>query len=250
MASPLIFRLRHHGELSDDAEKALLACRARNRLVEAGQNLMRQGKQMSSLFWIESGWAMRYRTVVSGRRQILNLLLPGDICDLQGLITTRADHSISALTPVMLCEVDSHRFLDLLNTNGQVATGLLWSVVQEEGILREHIVRIGRRSARVRLAHLLLELVRRQALGGGPSDGRIEVALTREVMADCLGLTPVHVSRTLSELRRAGLVELEARGALRIVDTAELARQADYDTRYLHLSRPAHALDQQSQGMA
>lgn len=250
MTSPLILRLRHHGKLGDRAAQALLACRKRNRLVEAGHCLMRQSEKTDCLFWIESGWAMRYRNLANGRRQILNMLLPGDICDLQGLIDTQADHSVKAMTAVMLCEVDSARFLELLHGDPEVASSLLWSVVQEEGILREHIVRIGRRSARVRLAHLLLELVRRQALGGGPSDGLVEVALTREVMADCLGLTPVHISRTLSELRRDGLVSLEAQGRLRIANIDALAREADYDTRYLHLARPDHALDLAGAGQA
>jgi len=146
----------------------------------------------------------------------------------------------------MVSEVDAPRFLELIEHNAEVSAALLWSVVQEEGILREHIVRIGRRSARIRLAHLLLELVRRQALGGGPSDGRLEANLTRDVLADCLGLTPVHISRTLSELRRSGLVALEERRRLRVTDIGELARQAEYDTRYLHLSHPAHELDQRS----
>lgn len=250
MTSPLILRLRHFGALAGQAADALLGCRKRNRLVEAGQTLMREGETVDTLFWIESGWAMRFRNLASGRRQILNLLLPGDICDLQGLIDTRADHSVTALTQAMICEVDAVRFRDLLSSQPEIAHALLWSVVQEESILREHIVRIGRRSARIRLSHLLLELVRRQALGGGPSDGRIEIALTRELMADCLGLTPVHISRTLSVLRAAGLVRLEAGGILRITNIAALASQADYNTRYLHLPQPAHALDLAGRGAA
>jgi len=243
-------RLRHHGKLSDEAADALLGCRARNRLVEPGQSLMQQGQPVKSLFWIESGWAMRHRSLACGRRQILNLLLPGDTGDLQGLVDTRADHSVTAMTQLMVSEVDAPRFLELIEGNAEISSALLWSVVQEEGILREHIVRIGRRSARIRLAHLLLELVRRQALGGGPSDGRLETNLTRDVLADCLGLTPVHISRTLSELRRAGLVRIEERGRLRVIDIGELARHADYDTRYLHLQRPAHILDQRGRGAA
>lgn len=250
MASPLIMRLREQAKLSQQSADAILACRTRNRLVSTGHNLVRQGEEVSALFWIESGWAMRHRSLANGQRQILNLLLPGDTGDLQALIQTRADHSITTLTPVMLCELDSDRFLQLLDSNAEVASAFLWSVVQEEGILREHIVRIGRRSARVRLAHLLLELVRRQALGGGPGDGRIEIALTREVLADCLGLTPVHISRTLSGLRRSGLVQLESGGILRIADIGALAREAGYDTRYLHLSTSGHPLDQRDQGAA
>lgn len=250
MTSPLVLRLRHFSGLPGEAADALLGCRKRNRLVEAGHPLVREGENIDTLFWIESGWAMRFRTLDSGRRQILNLLLPGDICDLQGLIDTRADHSVTALTRAMICEVDAARFSNLLSRQPDIANALLWSVVQEEGILREHIVRIGRRSARIRLSHLLLELVRRQALGGGPSDGRIEIALTREVMADCLGLSPVHISRTLSVLRADGLVTLEAGGAIRITDIAALAKQADYNTRYLHLPLPAHALDLAGRGAA
>lgn len=250
MTSPLVLRLRQQGKLSDQGADALMACRARNRLVGPGQSLMQQSEKMRSLFWIESGWAIRHRNLASGRRQILNLLLPGDVCDLQGLIDTPADHSVTAITSIMLCEIDPSQFLTLLETSPEVATAMLWSVVQEEGILREHIVRIGRRSARIRLAHLLLELVRRQALGGGPSDGIIEVPLTREVLADCLGLTPVHISRTLSELRRAGLVAVEQRGVLRVLNITALARHADYDTRYLHLSIPDHALDMAGAGQA
>lgn len=250
MASPLILRLRQHCELSPRAADALLRCRARNRLVEAGHPLIRQDEGVHTLFWIESGWAMRHRSLANGRRQILNLLLPGDIGDLQGLIDTRADHAVTTLTQTLVCEVDPARFRQLLESDPEISHALLWSVIHEEGILREHIVRVGRRSARVRLAHLLLELVRRQALGGGPSDGRIEVILTREVLADTLGLTPVHVSRTLTALRSAGLVGLDEGGAIRILDMAGLAAEADYDTRYLHLVRPAHLLDQRGRGAA
>lgn len=250
MASPLILRLRQYCDLTERGTDALLGCRVRNRLVGPGQTLLRQGEEPGTLFWIESGWAMRFKNLANGRRQILNLLLPGDICDLQGLVDTRADHSVTTLTPAMICEVDKARFREVLATEPEIANALLWSVVQEEGILREHIVRIGRRSARVRLSHLLLELVRRQALGGGPSDGRIEAVLTREVLADCLGLTPVHVSRTLSALRAADIVRLEEGGTIRIIDIAALAADADYDTRYLHLSRPAHLLDIAGRGAA
>ena len=80
---------------------------------------------------------MRFKNLANGRRQILNLLLPGDICDLQGLVDTRADHSVTTLTPAMICEVDKARFREVLATEPEIANALLWSVVQEEGILRE-----------------------------------------------------------------------------------------------------------------
>ncbi|MGP1276382.1 MAG: Crp/Fnr family transcriptional regulator [Caulobacterales bacterium] len=243
MTSPVIIRLQQQGSLSQAGAEAFLACRDRNRLVDAGHTLMQQGEPMRSVFCLESGWAIRHRSLANGRRQILNLLLPGDICDLQVAVDTPADHSVTTITPVMLSEFNPGRLADTIASHADFASALLWSAVQEEGILREHIVRIGRRAAKVRLAHLLLELVRRQALGGGHTDGRIEAPLTRELLADCLGLTPVHISRTLSALRKDGLVSLAGRGRLQIDDIAALARLADYDTRYLHLTQPDHALD-------
>ena len=104
------------------------------------------------------------------------------------------------------------------------------------GRLREQIVRIGRRSARERIGHLLLELHRRYVGATGKDLDRLTMPLTRADIADALGLTPVHVSRTMSAMRRSGLIS-EERGSITLEDKDRLARLSHFDIDYLHLKK-------------
>ncbi|MEM1106937.1 MAG: Crp/Fnr family transcriptional regulator [Pseudomonadota bacterium] len=203
---------------------------------EAGSDIVCAGDDTPSLFIVESGWAIRYRTIEDGRRQILNFMLPGDLFDLQALGDLKADHSVGALDRVQVAVFNARRFLKALEQSGPAATAFWWSAVQEESVLREQIVRIGQLSARERIGHLLLELQRRLSAALGVDTLSMRLPLTRADIGDALGLTPVHVSRTLSGLKRMDLIE-EDRLSLRILDKAKLEAIAKFDPNYLHTSR-------------
>lgn len=230
---PLIARISAYADLGDDDFSPLSSAPVERVQHNAGARIIAVGDQLTHVFVVSRGWAMRYRTLQDGQRQIVNLMLPGDCFDLQALIETPADHAVDAITSVQLSRMRRTDFLNSIRANGRLATAFWWASVQEESILREHIVRLGRRSGKERLAHLLLELQRRLHIAGLSNGDTISLPLTREVVADTLGLSPVHVSRSTSELKRMGLIRTSASN-IELLQPKKLAELAQFDASYLH----------------
>lgn len=203
-----------------------------------GKTIISEGEVIRRIHVIQKGWAIRKRILEDGRRQIINFLLPGDVFDLQAMIESKSDHGIETIT---LCEVRSiptPDFLSVVSAHPALSSALWWSAVQEEGILREHIVRVGRRNAIERIAHLLFELRRRLLItDNAHPEEPVALPLSRQLIADSVGLSSVHVSRTVSTMRRMGLVATNSH--LQLLDPESLATIAGYDDHYLHLdARP------------
>jgi len=205
------------------------------------EDIIREGDTADRLFIIRRGWALRYRMLEDGRRQIVNFMLPGDIFDLQALSDLRADHTVTAITVTDVLEVDQNDFLSVLASSASLAGAFWWASVQEESILREQIVRVGRLSAKERIGHLLLELLRRMNASLGRTQDQISFPLTRSDVADALGLTSVHVSRTMSEMRRSGLIS-EENDSIKVLDQPRLRQICHFDEQYLHIRRPSQPL--------
>jgi CRP-like cAMP-binding protein len=203
---------------------------------ERGAPIITAGEDATYVFVVSKGWALRHRTLKDGRRQIVNVMLPGDCFDLQALISTKADHSVEALTAVELLRLSSEDFLNAMQANAKLATAFWWAAVQEESILREQIVRLGRRSGRERLAHILLELRRRLMHAGQDVGDTLILPMSREVLADLLGLSSVHVSRSVTALRDNGLIRT-SNGSVQLLDIDGLAEVAQFDPSYLHIAR-------------
>lgn len=229
-------RLAQYVQLGDDVWTIFDELDRRDEVFEAGDDLITSGDAAREVFVLQSGWAIRYRLLEDGRRQIVNFMLPGDVFDLQALADLKADHTVTAISKCHAAVIPSRPFIAMLKESGRLASAFWWSAVQEESILREQIVRIGRRSARERIGHLLLELHRRYVGATGQADDRLTIPVTRSDIADALGLTPVHVSRTMSAMRRSGLIA-EERGAIILEDRERLARLSYFDTDYLHLKK-------------
>jgi CRP-like cAMP-binding protein len=230
----LIARLMHHVALVDSDYSALLRLAHRVVAKQPGQAIVTAGERLNDVFFVEEGWAIRYRVLDDGRRQIVNFMTPGDSFDMQAIVSAQCDHHVSALTNVRLRVVPSSQFLAAVRANPALATAFWWAAVQEESILREHIVRIGRRTARQRCAHLFVELHRRMRMAGAPPVECMTLPLTRDVMADSLGLSAVHVSRSIASLRSRKLIETN-RGAIRLLNIEGLAELGEFNARYLHL---------------
>lgn len=228
-----IKRVRQYAVLPDETWSIFKDLPVQDQEFDPETSIIEIGDRPSSLFVIEQGWAMRFRIMEDGRRQIVNFMLPGDIFDLQSLADLESDHSVSAITNVRVKLLAQKPFMRMLRDNADIASAFWWAAVQEESILREQIVRIGRRSARERVGHLLLELRRRYLAATGSTGDTFEFPLTRAHIADALGLTVVHVSRTMSALKRSELVD-ESTSFIRINDLEKMKRLAQFDDHYLH----------------
>ena len=230
---PFLNRVRQYSTLPDEVWSVFGELAVQKKSYPADQTLVRTGDRSDSLFILEDGWSMRYRLLEDGRRQIVNFMLPGDMFDLQSLADLEADHSVTAITNVKVIQIAQNPFIEMLRGNADLASAFWWAAVQEESMLREQIVRIGRRSARERIGHLLLELRRRYLVAMGETGNKFEFPLSRTHLADALGLTVVHVSRTMSALKRSNLLE-ESQSHIAIHDLEKLKRLSQFDDQYLH----------------
>lgn len=174
--------------------------------VGKGDAVLTQGSWSTGVFTLLSGMLVRYRLLEDGRRQIINFMFPGDLVGLQGAFDDPLLHGADALTPAILCHFPRDRFFDLVNSHPRLSFDVTWLAAKEEAALEDHIVSLGQRSARERIAYLALFLVQRGIDTGMARDGVLEITITQSQVADMLGLSLVHTNRTLQALRRAGLV--------------------------------------------
>lgn len=203
------------------------------RISGAAGSLLVSEKQIDSdAHVLLSGWAFRFRVFEDGRRQISRLFLPGDFIGLHSGLLGIPEQPIAALTNVQLAKFNVHNFVDRLQSSPGLWLSVLWSDSRDRLIAEERIASIGRRSAYQRIAHIFIELYMRLELIGAASDDVFTSPLTQDHWADLLGLTSIHVNRTLRQLKRDGLISIRGR-TIRLLSRQRLATVADFDPRYL-----------------
>lgn len=240
MANRFIQKLRGFAELTSTEVEALEAVTRSPATVGARRDLIREGDQPGSVFVILEGWAFRYKVLPSGSRQVMAFLMPGDACDLHIGLLAEMDHSMQTATNVEVARISRKVMDELMATYPAIARAMYIAQLVDEGTLRAWIVSLGRRNSAERAAHLLLELYTRAVRAGVASHDEMELPLSQAVLADALGMTPVHINRTLQEIRRSGAIVLR-RGVLRIQDPVALTKLSGFDENYLHrrLRKPA-----------
>jgi CRP-like cAMP-binding protein len=179
--------------------------------------------------------ACRFRLMPDGRRQILTILIPGDFFDLHGFLLKAMDHSVAAIGPTRIAAIGREAVIDIIANHPRIGAALWWSAMQEEAMLRERIVALGRRSARGRVADIFCELVWRQRSIGIAEDHAIRLPFTQTDLADMLGLTSVHTNRILQGMRRDELITLE-HGRLTLHDLERMRAISGLSKDYLQLN--------------
>ncbi|MBX7497034.1 Crp/Fnr family transcriptional regulator [Qipengyuania sp. 6B39] len=180
--------------------------------LESGDVLIDQGEQSHRLYTVIEGVLIRYRTLDDGRRQIVSFMFPGDLAGLQGAFDEPASHSVEALTEARLCRFKRHDFVELIATHPRLGYDMTWLAAKEETALEEHIVALGQRSARERVAYLAVWLLDRAlATGIAARDNVLHLSIKQSQVADMLGLSLVHTNRTMRQLEREGLVVWKSR---------------------------------------
>ncbi|QNE33012.1 Crp/Fnr family transcriptional regulator [Sphingomonas sp. NBWT7] len=236
MDNPFIRKLEFGAKLTDE-DRALLALVSRpTRLVPARRDIIGEGDPPSDVHLVMEGIACRYKLLPDGKRQIIALFLPGDICDLHVQILGWMDHSIGTLTECRLAAL-SPDVIDQLTANPRINRALWWSTLVDEGTLREWLVNMGQRSADRQIAHLLCELLFRFRLIGQADHNTFPLPLTQEELADTTGLTQIHVNRMLRDLRERGLIVIAAK-RISVPDVAALADYCDFNDNHLHTRDP------------
>jgi CRP-like cAMP-binding protein len=229
-------KIRARDTISAEEERAIRALVSEITEWPKDRTVIRHGQELSQSTLLLEGWMARAKDLPNGQRQIAEINLPGDFVDLHGFTLKRLDHDIMTITPCRVAFVPHERLVELTEKWPHL-TRLYWfNTNLDAAIHREWTLSLGRRSAIARLAHLLLELNIRLGITGLTQHNSYDFPLTQIELGECLGLTSVHVNRTLQELRRMGLVDLQNR-RVTIHDLHALQSVAEFDEDYLYLGK-------------
>lgn len=232
----MVAKFSRRAELDEGDRQALLDLPYQPRTVEAGRYIAREGDRAPGATLILSGLAYRHKVTVEGSRQILSIHIPGDFVDLESSLLDIADHNVQALTRCHVAVVPREAIIELVDHHPRVGRAMWVDTLIDGSIFREWIVNVGRRNARSAMCHLLCEFARRIEIAGLANDYSYDLPMSQEQLADCLGITPVHVNRTLRELEREGLIKREKR-FVSIANWEELRRIGGFNELYLHLEQ-------------
>jgi CRP-like cAMP-binding protein len=229
-------KLRARDNISAEEEQAIRGLVSQVIDIPEDRTLVRHGEELHQSILLLDGWLARAKDLPSGQRQITELHVAGDFADLHGFTLKRLDHDVISMARCRLALVPHDRLVDLTERFPHLTRVYWFSTNVDAAIHREWTLSLGRRSAISRMAHLFCELNIRLGVAGLAENDSYDFPLTQVELGECLGLTAVHVNRTLQELRRTGLLELQNR-RVTILDLEGLKGIAEFDPAYLYLEK-------------
>ena len=208
---PFVTRLSRYLTLSRNDLDSLRQLIEAELTIEKRRDLVIDGYEYRKLCFVAEGYGARYKLLRNGKRQILNVILPGDMIGVPVSFLERESYSVVAVTDMKMhvCSTDS--YIQLCYRRPQFGLALSWLAVHEAAFYAEHIIDTGRRTPAERLAHFLLELHSRLAMVGRAEPTGFDLPFSQEVLGDVLGLSVPHLNRMLSQLRFEGLVSVASR---------------------------------------
>ena len=204
-----------------------------SRRLPAGAAIYAEQERCGAYFTVLEGWVALTAALEDGGRVVLDFALPGDFFGFQANPSVPRPQSAVAVTDVRLCPLPRAGLEALIGAEPVVAAHLSHLIAVHEARAHDHLISSAGRDARARVAHLLIELYFRQ-LHRLPRqrDETIDLPLTLALIGEAVGLTAVHVSRTLRRMREDGVLRLH-RGRLVIADPDALIRASGVDDRPL-----------------
>jgi CRP-like cAMP-binding protein len=235
MIDVLLLNLRSRDTLSSAEIARLQEVVVRERSFGVGEDIVVEGSRPTYSTLMLEGLSARYKHMADGSRQITSLQVPGDFVDLHAFLLRKLDHGIVALSPCRVAFAD-HSDLRKVTETMPHLTRLLWlNTLLDAAINREWISSMGRRSKRAHIAHLICELYVRLKTVDRVDVWSFQLSLTQAELADVIGISLVHVNKTLQALKRENVFSWENR-TLTIIDWERLKEIAEFDDTYLSLS--------------
>ena len=231
-------RLLLRSPLSGPEREAILALHGHDAVTDAHRDIVRPGQTVDFACLVVEGLAGRFDQLANGQRQITALHIPGDMCDLHSVPVPHAGWGIEALTTTRTLRIRHSLLRELTIQFPEIAFALWRDTIADASILAKWISALGRRSATSRLAHLICEMGMRTEQAGLGTRKEFRLPATQTQLADVLGLTPVHLNRTLQALRRDGVLFKEG-PEIRVPDLARIWGIAEFDPQYLLLDSGA-----------
>ncbi len=233
---PMLRKLEHWHQFTDLEREAILSLPHNIRQLDANQYLVWDGDRPTTCALLTEGYAYRHKIAGNSGRQILSIHMKGDLIDLQNSLLGVADHNVQMLTSGTVAMIPIQAIRDIAFRVPTVGMAMWYETLVEGSIFREWILNVGRRDAFTAIAHLLCEFALRLEVAELGKAVNYELPITQEQLADAVGLTPVHVNRTLMRLEQEGHIRRSKR-LIEIDDWQNLAKVADFEPRYLHVFR-------------
>lgn len=229
---PFVARAQRQVALSAADLQSLAGIVEGEMVIRRRHDLIVDGSAYRKLCFVTDGYAVRYKLLRNGKRQVLNVVLPGDVVGLPGSFYERAVYSVTALTDLRMDVCPLESYVRLCYERPCFGLLLSWIAVAEATTYAEHIIDVGRRTPLERLSHFLLELhARLKAIGRADDDG-FTLPFSQEVMADLLGLSVPHLNRTMQQLRGEKLIATRRR-AVSFIDAEAMQTLAHYQPQAL-----------------
>lgn len=204
----------------------------RSKTIRKNKDIIVAGKHYDALFVNHDGWLFRYKILHNGDRQIIDFILPGQIFGLQACMFKASLYSVASITDISLSSIPLDAIDRVFERTPTLAKALFWSALCDSAIVAEHLIDATRRSAYERFSHLLLELFVRLKAADLADGMSFSMPLTQELIGSALGLTTVHVNRTLRSLREDKLIAIDGK-RVTILDFDALSLLSDFDNSYL-----------------
>jgi CRP-like cAMP-binding protein len=233
-------RLLLRSNLSSREQAAIRSLETRVVTVSARRDFVRPGEAVQHVSLVAEGLAARTDVMRDGSRAIPEFFIAGDMCDLPSLVAPRAGWGMMALSRLQLVQIPHQALRNLVRTYPEIGMAFWRDCTADAGTLAKWVGNIGRKDGMARIAHVLCEMGMRMEAAGLGTRNRYDLAITQEQLGDAMGLTPVHVNRTLSALREAGAVDFKAH-VVDVFDWDQLTRIAGFDEQFLLLNQPENA---------
>jgi CRP-like cAMP-binding protein len=231
---PMVTKLCYRYPLQEADRAVLRELPHKVRSVAAQQYLVEERQPATHCCLMLSGFSVRHKIVAAGARQIVAIHMAGDAVDLQNSMLGIADHSVQMLTAGEVAMIPRDAVQQIALEHPRIGMAMWKDTLVDGSIFREWIANVGRRDSLTRMAHVLCEFALRLRLAGLGEQSHYELPMTQEQLADVLGLTAVHVNRTLQALEQQQLITRHKRSVV-IGDWERLASAGDFDATYLHL---------------
>jgi len=227
--------LSEHSKIQVFDNEALGRLKARTRNFEAGSYVFREGVPFSEYVFVISGYLFRQKQTVDGYRQIVSLIIPGDIVNPENRFVNNLDYNVVCAEKSSIGYVQKSEFESLIDSHPSIRLAVDLTTTAESRQLREWMLNIGGRSARTRVAHFLNEFAARTKLRGLSDGLHFSLPMSQEQIGNSVGITPVHVNRAIRSLVESGLINHTNR-KYEIVDINGLRQAGQFSEKFLSVS--------------
>lgn len=224
--------LSAHSKMQFSDIEALGRLKTRTRTFKSGSYIFREGLSFSDYAFAISGYLFRQKQDLDGNRQIVSLIIPGDIVNPENRFVNYLDHNVVCAENSSIVYVQKSEFELLVDSNSSIQLALDLGTTAESRQLREWLLNIGGRSARTRVAHFLNEFAARTKLRGLSDGLHFSLPMSQEQIGDSVGITPVHVNRSIRSLVESGLINHTNR-KYEIVDLNGFRQAGQFTERFL-----------------